>query len=109
MVAPVATCRIVGAFLCALVWARVPVRKASLFPSEETTMKDQHTSGHQVLVATERFVGHAVAVVVGIILMFAGLSMGVTMVLLPVGIPVGLAGVLLFLWGLFSAAPRVQA
>ncbi len=71
-------------------------------------MKDQHTSGHQVLVATEQFLGHATAVVVGIILMFAGLSMGVTLVLLPVGIPVGLAGVLLFMWGLFQTAPHPQ-
>jgi hypothetical protein len=61
-----------------------------------------------MLVSTERFLGRTVAVVLGVILMFAGLAMGVTMVLLPIGIPVGLAGVLLFLWGLFSAAPRAQ-
>jgi len=71
-------------------------------------MNDQHTSGQQLLLSTERFLGHVTAVVVGFILMLAGLSMGVTMVLLPVGIPVGLVGILLFMWGLFSAAPKSQ-
>jgi len=71
-------------------------------------MNDQHVSSHQLLVSTERFLGHATAVVVGFILMIAGLSMGVTLVLLPIGIPVGLAGILLFMWGLFQAAPRPQ-
>jgi hypothetical protein len=39
--------------------------------------------------------------------MIAGLGMGVTIVLLPIGVPVGLGGLLLCLWG-FYAAPRSQ-
>jgi len=71
-------------------------------------MTVEHVSSHQLLKSAERFLGHATAVVVGVILMIVGLSMGVTMVLLPIGIPVGLAGILLFMWGLFSAPPRAQ-
>ncbi|MGO9464897.1 MAG: hypothetical protein ACLQIB_55835 [Isosphaeraceae bacterium] len=71
-------------------------------------MTDQHASSHHVLTSAERFLGHATAVVVGFILMIAGLSMGVTLVLLPIGIPVGLTGIVLFMWGLFQAAPRAQ-
>jgi hypothetical protein len=59
-----------------------------------------------MLKTTERLLGHAIAVVVGVVLMIAGLGMGVTMVLLPIGIPLGLGGVLLCLWGLFYAGPR---
>jgi hypothetical protein len=72
-------------------------------------MTDQHASSHQPLKSMERFLGHAAAVIVGVILMFAGLSMGVTLVMLPVGIPVGLVGILLFMWGLFHAAPRARS
>jgi len=71
-------------------------------------MTDQHASAHQLLTSTERYLGYATAVVVGFILMIAGLAMGVTLVLLPIGIPVGLAGIVLFMWGLFHAAPRGQ-
>jgi hypothetical protein len=47
-------------------------------------------------------VAHVLAIVAGFILMIAGLGMGVTIVMLPVGIPVGLFGLLLFIWGLFG-------
>ena len=50
----------------------------------------------------------SIAVVLGVILMISGLAMGVTMVLLPIGIPLGLGGLLLCIWGLFYAAPREQ-
>jgi hypothetical protein len=33
-------------------------------------------------------------------------SLGVTMVLLPLGIPLGIAGLLLVLWGFFFAGPK---
>jgi hypothetical protein len=71
-------------------------------------MKAIHVSGRQLLKSGERFVGHSLAVIVGIVLMFVGIGMGVTIVLLPVGIPLGLFGLLLMLWGLFSTAPRSQ-
>lgn len=51
------------------------------------------------------FVGHVVAMALGAVLMLAGVAMGVTMVMLPVGIPVGLIGLGVFLWGLFGGSP----
>jgi hypothetical protein len=71
-------------------------------------MTEQHASSHQLLKSTERFLGYATAVVVGVILMIAGLSMGVSLVLLPIGVPVGLAGILLFMWGMFHTTQRKQ-
>ena len=97
-----------GLFHAPLVGTYFTVREASVFRGEGTTMRDQHTSGHQLLVSTERILGHATAVVVGFILTIVGLSLGVTMVLLPIGIPVGLAGVMIFMWGMFQRAPRTQ-
>jgi hypothetical protein len=47
-------------------------------------------------------VAHVLAIVTGLILMITGLGMGVSIVLLPIGIPVGLVGLLVFLWGLFG-------
>lgn len=43
---------------------------------------------------------HAAVMAVGFVLMVVGLGMGVTMVLLPFGIVIGLVGVLLFVSGL---------
>jgi hypothetical protein len=71
-------------------------------------MKDEHASGRNLVKTGEVLVGHFVAVLAGFALMILGVGMGVTMVLLPVGIPIGLLGLLLFLWGLFSLAPRRQ-
>lgn len=44
---------------------------------------------------------HAVVTVIGFILMVVGLGLGVTMIMLPVGIVVGLIGVAMFVSGLF--------
>jgi hypothetical protein len=71
-------------------------------------MKTEHASGRHLLQTGERLLGHTIAVVVGLVLMIFGLAMGVTMVALPIGIPVGLGGLLLFIWGLCFAAPRTQ-
>ena len=49
-----------------------------------------------------RLVGHIVALVVGFVLMIVGLGMGVTVVMLPFGVPIGLFGLGLFLWGLLE-------
>jgi hypothetical protein len=65
-------------------------------------MQDQESTNRQIIHAGERFVGHIVAVVIGLLLMIVGIAMGVTIVLLPIGVPIGLAGLLAFLWGLFS-------
>ena len=72
-------------------------------------MKTDHTSARHLLQIGERVLGHTIAVLVGLMLMIVGLAMGVTMVALPIGIPVGLGGLLLFIWGLCFAAPRTQA
>jgi hypothetical protein len=71
-------------------------------------MKADHASGRYLLKSGERLLGHSLAVIVGFVLMIVGLGMGVTIVLLPIGIPVGLFGLLLWLWGLFSTAPRKE-
>jgi uncharacterized membrane protein YccF (DUF307 family) len=47
-------------------------------------------------------VAHITAIVAGAVMALMGLAMGVTMVLLPIGIPLGLIGVLLLVWGLWS-------
>lgn len=48
------------------------------------------------------FFEHALTVLVGFVLMVIGLAMGVTMVLLPVGVIVGLIGFAMFVGGLFA-------
>jgi hypothetical protein len=45
---------------------------------------------------------HIAAIIGGLILMIVGLAMGVSMVLLPVGVVVGLAGFAMFVWGLLD-------
>lgn len=52
--------------------------------------------------AVESFAEHTAAVVLGFAMMVIGLGLGVTMIMLPVGIVVGLLGVLIFLAGLFA-------
>jgi len=48
------------------------------------------------------FLGHALAIVVGFVLMVIGLALGVTMIMLPVGLVVGLLGFAIFVAGLFA-------
>jgi hypothetical protein len=81
------------------------MRVIRLLSWERVAMKDVHASDRHLLKTGERFLGHTLAVVAGLVLMIVGLAMGVTMVLLPIGLPVGLAGLLLCIWGLFAAAP----
>jgi hypothetical protein len=45
------------------------------------------------------------ALAIGFVLMIAGLGMGVSMVLLPVGLIVGLLGVVVVVWALFGDVP----
>jgi hypothetical protein len=64
-----------------------------------------HESGARELVkGVGLFAGHAVALVVGLVLMVVGVGLGVGLVTLPVAIPVGLAGLCMFLWGLFGGS-----
>ena len=46
------------------------------------------------------FTEHAAFVLVGFVLMVIGLGLGVTMVLLPVGLVIGLIGLAMFIGGL---------
>jgi len=55
-----------------------------------------------LLEKVELVLGHVAAVVIGFVLMVAGLGLGVTMVMLPVGLVVGLLGVGVFVWGLLG-------
>ena len=52
--------------------------------------------------AIEGFLGHVAAIIVGSVMMVVGLGLGVTMIMLPVGIVIGLIGLAVFLGGLFG-------
>jgi hypothetical protein len=67
-------------------------------------MQTNDPAGRTLAKAAGSFVGHVAALIVGVILMIVGIALGVTMVLLPFGIPIGFVGLALFLWGLFGRA-----
>ncbi len=48
------------------------------------------------------FFVHAATVFVGFVLMIVGLGLGVTIIMLPVGVVVGFVGLLMFVGGLFA-------
>ena len=58
--------------------------------------------GRRLIEKAQLVLGHVLAVVIGFILMVFGLGLGVTMVMLPVGLVVGLIGVGVFVWGLLG-------
>lgn len=64
--------------------------------------------GRAFLDRGERILEHVAAVCLGFVLMVVGLGLGVTMIMLPVGLPVGLLGVLLFVWGLVGHLDQDQ-
>ena len=51
---------------------------------------------------TESVLGHLAAVVVGFVMMVVGLGLGVTMIMLPAGIVIGLLGAGIFVAGFFA-------
>ncbi len=57
---------------------------------------------HSALAGVGRFFEHALAVVIGFVMMVVGLALGVTMIMLPVGLVIGLLGVAIFVGGLFA-------
>jgi hypothetical protein len=59
-------------------------------------------SAREALRVGENFAAHVAATIVGAALMVAGLGMGVTVILLPVGVPLGLVGLGAFLWGVWG-------
>lgn len=59
-------------------------------------------SAREALRVGENFAAHVAAIIVGAALMVAGLGMGVTVILLPVGVPLGLVGLGAFCWGIWG-------
>ena len=49
---------------------------------------------------------HLAAIIGGMVLMVLGVGLSVTMVLLPIGIPLGLVGLGVFIWGLTPGLRR---
>ena len=61
-----------------------------------------HTTTGRIFLAFARFLEHAATVFIGVVMIIVGLGLGVTMIMLPVGVVVGLLGVLLVVGGLFA-------
>ncbi len=62
----------------------------------------------QVAKAAGSFLSHVLLAVLGFALMIAGIGMGVTLVMLPIGILVGFAGLFLFVWGISGWSEEQQ-
>jgi hypothetical protein len=71
-------------------------------------MQGHSSVGRHLVEASERVIEHIAAIVVGFVLMIAGVAMGVTIVMLPLGLPIGLTGLFLFMWGLYHRATPVK-
>ena len=59
-------------------------------------------SHHPWVKATESVLGHAAAIFIGFVMMILGLGLGVTLIMLPVGLVVGFLGLAIFLGGIFA-------
>jgi hypothetical protein len=64
---------------------------------------------HHLVETGSKIAIHTLAFIVGLVLVVTGLGLSVTMVGLPLGIPIGLAGVLVCLWGLFGTTAKKAA
>ena len=62
-------------------------------------------SAHEWLVFAEHGALRLIMVLTGFLLMVVGLALGVTMMMLPIGLVLGLTGVGLFIWGAFGDLP----
>ena len=51
---------------------------------------------------TEDVLAHTVAIVIGFVMMVVGLGLGVTIIMLPAGLVIGLLGAAIFIAGLFA-------
>ena len=58
-------------------------------------------NNHQLKETGTKIAIHLLAVIAGVVLILIGLLFSIPMIL-PLGIPIGLAGVLICLWGLFG-------
>ena len=65
---------------------------------------EKHAAGQtrRLLEICGLVLGHMVAVAIGFVMMVVGLGLGVTMIMLPVGLVIGLVGVGIFVWGLLG-------
>jgi hypothetical protein len=70
-------------------------------------MSEKHLTAKELGKGAEGLVIHIFAIVAGLVLMVVGLAMGVSIVLLPLGIPLGLAGLAVFAWGFFGRAEQL--
>ena len=61
-----------------------------------------HSTAGRIALGVTRLLEHAVTVVIGLVMVIVGLGLGVTMIMLPVGVVVGLLGVVLVIGGLFA-------
>lgn len=71
-------------------------------------MTTRHEFGKGLAKVSAALCSHAAAIAGGLILMLLGIAMGVSIVLLPIGIPVGFVGLGLVLWGLFGRSRNEQ-
>jgi len=69
-------------------------------------LEDGPVNNHHLAETGSKIAIHTLAVMLGLVLVVTGLGLGVTMVGLPLGLPIGLAGVLVGLWGLFGTVGR---
>jgi hypothetical protein len=65
-------------------------------------------SVHRLADVVGRVFSRLAAVVIGFVLMMAGLGMTATIVMLPIGVVLGLLGVAIFVGGLFAPAERAE-
>jgi hypothetical protein len=79
-----------------------------IFP-RRYVMSDHPSAGKELMKGAGSFLGHVLALVLGLVLMIGGVALGVTLVALPLGIAVGFAGLLLAMWGLFGWAQEKKS
>jgi hypothetical protein len=65
-------------------------------------MQERESAGRELAKGAGLLFVHLLAVVAGAVFMIVGLAMGVSVVMLPAGVPVGFFGLFVFLWGLFG-------
>jgi hypothetical protein len=67
-----------------------------------------HHITHQVVETGEHFLAHVLAIGIGFAIMIVGVAMCVSIVMLPVGLPLGLFGLALFMWGLYHRRAKAN-
>jgi hypothetical protein len=65
-------------------------------------MARQESVGRDMVKVIGFIVGHVSAIVFGLLLMILAMGLGVGLVTLPAALPVGVAGLFLFMWGMIG-------